>query len=137
MQYICNHVVLPPELPQADDSTVAHEKGLARAMLDSITSFRLVVKDEVAHQVLTAVTSILKGAIKVTSSTGAIDRETLVLVLKNLTDNGKYPIQNMLHFNTNKYSRSCTSVHQSAECWTLAHQHEWLSGDRGIRAVTC
>jgi hypothetical protein len=96
MQYMCNHVVLPPKLPQSDDSSVVHEKELAHAMLESITSFRPVVRDGKAQQVLNAVFSMLKGAIAVLSSTGAIDSEALALVLKNLANNGNYSNQSKL-----------------------------------------
>jgi hypothetical protein len=90
MQYMCNHVVLPPKLPQSDDSSVIHEKELAHAMLESIASFRPVVRDGKSHRVLNAVFSMLKGAIAVLSSTGAIDPEALALVLRNLANSDNY-----------------------------------------------
>lgn len=88
-EYMYNHVVLPPKLPQEDDFDADHEKELLRCVLDSLARFHAVVGDGDTLQVLFSVSHMLKSTMAVLDSLGEINSEALVAVLQKISSAGQ------------------------------------------------
>lgn len=56
--YLVNHVVLPPQLPQADDFDAAHERFLLRTTIDALRALKTFVATEHDSALTNAIMSI-------------------------------------------------------------------------------
>lgn len=59
LQYIVNHVFLPPQLPQASNENLDHETGLINVVLDAAKAFNaLLPDDDVCKSIISMVTDL-------------------------------------------------------------------------------
>ena len=85
-KFAYHHVVLPPKLPQGDDSNPAHEHSLLRFVLDSLDLFQAIRFP--AQDIVRTVSDTIRNAIAVRDDAGTINENQLVIALRNLVAEG-------------------------------------------------
>jgi hypothetical protein len=87
LNFMINHVFLPPQLPQADDATVEHRLATVRALRDSVSNFVSVGCRSVqpALEMLDRFLETCPGA-----GPGQTDKTTVLRIIAGLKDRGAY-----------------------------------------------
>ena len=86
-KFVFHHVVLPPKIPQGDDSNPVHELALLRFVLDSLEQFQAVSgssEQDIVHNVA----NTIRNGIAVRDDAGTINEDQLMTVLKSLVSGG-------------------------------------------------
>ena len=83
-KFVHYHVVLPPKLPQGDDTNPEHELALLRFVLSSLDLFQAVLGQEVVH----AISNMFRNGIAVRDDAGTINENQLVAALQALATEG-------------------------------------------------
>ncbi|KAI0107369.1 hypothetical protein F4776DRAFT_675198 [Hypoxylon sp. NC0597] len=58
ISYIISHVFLPPNVPQRDDYAVVREEALLKTVIETLSEFKVYVKDEQVHMIDLAISSV-------------------------------------------------------------------------------
>jgi hypothetical protein len=83
--YLINHVVLPPQLPQADDFNVAHENVLLETTKLALEDLKKVLK--AAHvQTVTSAIATVQNLIRSRDKDGNVNETQLQVLLRELCE---------------------------------------------------
>lgn len=88
LEYLINHVFLPPNVPQQDDYDSDHEHILLKIVSNALLGFKSHVADE-WHNVIDSIIGMVENLQKVLGSDGLINKAQLLDTLKKLSVEGK------------------------------------------------
>ena len=88
LDYRINHLILPPRLPQKDDTTEENELSLLQFVLDGLQEYAGWTESE-ESQKWAACAKMLSQMIFVRTNKGFLEPERLQNALKNLCSGGK------------------------------------------------
>ncbi|KAJ9225449.1 hypothetical protein DTO169C6_2182 [Paecilomyces variotii] len=87
LEYLINHVFLPPNVPQQDDYDSDHEHILLKIVSNALLGFKSHVADE-WHNVIDSIIGMVENLQKVLGSDGLINKAHLLDTLKKLSVEG-------------------------------------------------
>ena len=123
LQYVIDHVFLPPNLPQEDDSSYDNCKALARQIRDALNAYTALLPAQAPDRSLwTSVTNMVIRLLDARNAKGVLSKEKMGQSLVAMVEGGK--LKPILMFHLAKYilihsslarRRSCTA-HRKTEC---------------------
>lgn len=93
--YLYHHVVLPPELPQRDDSDAAHERSLFTMVIQALEYMTDIVEESNIHTVTSAI-AMMENLRNSRDTHGNVSEVQLAILLRDLTageTNGPVPLE--------------------------------------------
>jgi len=88
LQYLINHVFLPPKLPQSDDAHIESEHALVQSLLDSLQDFGVLVPE--SRPGIRRATRMLEDLVRLQPGVDDVDKlKTYQKLIAGLKDGGK------------------------------------------------
>jgi hypothetical protein len=87
--YLYHHVVLPPELPQRDDSSAAHERSLFEMVIQAL-EYLMIIVDESCIDIVTSAMAMIKNLRDNRDFHGNVSEVQLETLLSDLTAGKTY-----------------------------------------------
>lgn len=88
LNYLINHVVLPPKLPQRDDSDVEKEREMVKHCLSALKSFLKLLPEEERLPWISSIKMVSK-VLEMRESNGNFSATAFDTSLENLRDGGR------------------------------------------------
>ncbi|OGM45290.1 hypothetical protein ABOM_006397 [Aspergillus bombycis] len=87
LEYLINHVFLPPRVPQQDDNDPSHERALVKVVIDALREFKCYVTTE-WHSTTDLVIAMVQNLQSLLETNGFMSQEQLLASLKRLCTDG-------------------------------------------------
>lgn len=121
LSFMVNHIILPPKLPQEDDSDSTCELALVQFVRNQALAFQVNVPANY-QMCWRRIVKMLDTWIKV-NDFGSISKDVLVRAIYTLGSEGLLPTPSLSDLISNAQLtpfREHRSAHKMSECWTCA-----------------